>query len=208
VIVGWICHNQKTGFTESRLNLICECTRCEPPSNGRCSSVSSKFQNCPLTIITWGYHKHFRWMFDGNNSTSSKQHFLPRTTQVNYIIAWENLRITSSSSSGTSNFSDPPLHKKNPWCKHQQNTECDLSGIQFWQAQRFIFLFMSCNCSFKQLSDYCLLFYFTLTLHLLILNHKRLLYCNFISTQMTYFAPDITVISMPKIHQDQSRLET
>lgn len=105
--MGRICHNQKTRFTESRLNLICECARCEPPSNGGCSSVSSKFQNCPLTIITWGYHKHFRWMFDGNNSTSSKQHFLPRTTQVNYIIAWENLRV-SSSSSRTSNFSDPP----------------------------------------------------------------------------------------------------
>jgi hypothetical protein len=26
-------------------------------------------------------------MFDGNNSTSSKQHFLPGTTQVNYMIA-------------------------------------------------------------------------------------------------------------------------
>jgi hypothetical protein len=53
-------------------------------------------------------------MFNGNNSTSSKQHFLPGTTQVNYIITWENLRISSSSSSGTSNFSDPSSIKKHP----------------------------------------------------------------------------------------------
>jgi hypothetical protein len=60
---------------------------------------------------------------------------------------------------------------------------------------------MSCNCSFKQLSDHCLIFYFTLTLRLLILTHKKVTLLQFYFYSVHLLCTRVTVICMPKIHQ-------
>merc|ERR1719331_2914869 len=73
VISTWISHNQKTGLTESSLDLIGECSWGETSCNRGSTSGRSKLKDSSLTIWTSRDDTNVSWVFNSSNGTSSQQ---------------------------------------------------------------------------------------------------------------------------------------
>ena len=111
-----ISNYKKAWFTERLLDLIGECSRSEPASNGVGTSVVGKLEYSTLhvshmdtelkikcywrkwrifylAILSVGQDTHISWVFNGCNYSSSKQNLLPCLAEIENWYTYTATRI-------------------------------------------------------------------------------------------------------------------
>lgn len=83
-----ICEYKKARLTERCLELVGECTRSVPSSNGMTTSVLSKFQDSPLTIGSCRLDNDILRVLYSNNYTSCKLKLLPGLAKVDDVNSY------------------------------------------------------------------------------------------------------------------------
>jgi len=85
VVSAGIGDNQQTWLTESSLDLVSECSWCEPASNGCSTSGRGKLQHSTLAVWAGRDDTHIGWVLDGSNGTGSQEQLLPCLAQVQNV---------------------------------------------------------------------------------------------------------------------------
>ena len=80
-----ISQDKKTRLTERGLQLVGECTRCVPASNGMSTSVLRKLEDSPLAIWPSRLHDDVLGVLNCNNHPRSQLKFLPGLAEVNNV---------------------------------------------------------------------------------------------------------------------------
>jgi len=82
---SWVTDEKQPRLTESSLDLIGECSRGIPSSDGAAANISCKLQNSPLSLWSVGNNKHILGVFNSCDSSGSEQKLLPGLPQVDDV---------------------------------------------------------------------------------------------------------------------------
>ena len=74
-------------LTESRLDLIGECSRGEFTSNGAAANISGKLEDSPLGVRAAGHHEHVLGVLNSCDGPGGEHHLLPGLLQVDDVDA-------------------------------------------------------------------------------------------------------------------------
>lgn len=101
-----ICEDKKAWLTERCLELVSECTRSVPSSNGMTTSVLSKFQDSPLTIGSCRLDNDILRVLYSDNYTSSKLKLLPGLAKVEDVNSYGGQKDNSITETETNTYDE------------------------------------------------------------------------------------------------------
>jgi hypothetical protein len=87
MVSPWVSKDEQSRLAEGGLELISECTRGVPPSDGMSASVLSELEDSTLAIWAGRLDDDVLRVLDGNNNPRCKLEFIPCLAKIDDVDA-------------------------------------------------------------------------------------------------------------------------